>query len=262
MPESCIDPNGTIFTFGSAGLETSFKAMQAANEAKMAAYSLELGSMDLFSSKPEVQKRIAQLNALINMHQAFRDQLKAMDESPVEFHLSNNAPQKGQADTRYVWADDRIEFRMGSGSIGSGILAHELRHGYGHLVGELSGSKFDDPLYDMTDEVVAYKIGALFWSESDAIKFSIGSWGVKEFAKSIESDPLYANLKGKETSLSISAKASDLLNYQTDGTLNAHIRTMNNPNLTIGEALSSFNKVVERSQGFGRYLWGDLLNRK
>ncbi len=72
--------------------------------------------------------------------------------------------QKGfQGGTTYNWNEGRVKFSMGSNSVGSGILAHELRHGYGYLSGEMSGSRYDDPLYDMMDEVVAYKTASLFW---------------------------------------------------------------------------------------------------
>ncbi|PSK86876.1 hypothetical protein B0I18_1192 [Taibaiella chishuiensis] len=259
-PVSNVDYLGDIFTFANAGLQNSYNNLRSDNNSRMAGYTKELGGLDLKTESGA--KRGEELTKLINAHAEFNTQLDAMEQSSAEFHISNEAAPRGfQGGADYNWSEGRVKFSMGSNSVGSGILAHELRHGYGYLIGELSGSRYDDPLYDMTDEVVAYKTASLFGTESDAIKFGVGSWGIKEFAGSIETNG-YRNLKGREVSLTINTPASILINYSKDGSLNNFIKSSNNANLTVGEAISSFNQITKSTQGSERYLWGNQLKRK
>jgi hypothetical protein len=97
---------------------------------------------------------------------------------------------------------------------------------------------------------------------SNPISAVNGSYGIKEFKAGIEAGGGYQYLKGRESPLSISTPASNLLNYSKDPALNNFIKDSNNANLTTGAALSGFNELSRNTQGQPRYLWGDQLKRK
>lgn len=138
-------------------------------------------------------------------------------------------------------------------------LAHEVRHGYGYLVGELSGTRFGiDPLADMTDEVAGYRTGALFTSEAHlALTF-----GVEDF-RPATTDPRskYYYIRDRDVSLSISSPISLMIKYSTDGILNNALKNSINSNISIGEALNIVNKQSLEKTGYNRYLWGENLKR-
>jgi len=251
---------GDIFTFASSSLENRFKDLKNENNIRMSSYINELGGLDINSTDKSVQDRIAVLNGLINSHAQFNSQLDAMDKSSVEFHVSNLKSTVGAAGAFYNWGERKVQFNMGSDNPSLANLSHEFRHGYGFLVGELSGTRYDDPLYDMTDEVVAYKTALLFGSTPSAAVD--GSYGLDQFKKGIETGFGYQNLRGRESSLTVGSPASLLLNYSTDGALNNFIKNSNNINLTTEGALNGFNDLSKKATGVGRYLWGESLKRK
>lgn len=258
-PAMAIDPLGTYFTYETPGLATALKNLQAENERKIQQYNEELGSLDLFSGNSEIQNRAEALKALIGMHEAFRDQLKAMDESPAEFHLSNDIPQNGAAgSTFYNSKEGRVQFNFGGDNPWIATLAHELRHGYGYLSGEIIVSTYDpNEFYDMMDEVVANQTGLLFTSTPN--KAINGTYGLGDFEPATKSGGAYPQLAGKQEQLSISTPIPIFQKYYEDRLINSYLKQNGNPNATVEDAINFINSRVKN--GPPRYMWGDLLKK-
>ncbi len=258
-PGMMVDPDGTYFSFATPGLQTAFNNLQQENNDKIDAYNKELRGLDLLSANKDVQNRIQQINKLIDMHTTFKNQLKAMSESPVEFHISNNSPNgNAAASTSYNFDESRVQFNMGGDSPWNATLAHELRHGYGYLVGEIIVSTYaPNQFYDMVDEVAGNLTGLLFTSAPN--RAVDGSYGIDNFRPSTEPGRTYPHLAGKDEQLSVNTPISVFQKYFKDNLIDSYQKHSGNVNATVGDALNDINSRVKN--GRPRYMWGDLLKK-
>jgi RHS repeat-associated protein len=165
-PISNKDWLGDVFSFASDVIQERYKNLRKTNNSLIMDEALKLGSLDLNSKDKDVQKEIDQLTNLINRRADFNSQLDEMEGSSLVFNLNDN-PNEDPKDRRvgqtsYNYSTGQVDVNLGGHSDRMDVMAHEIRHGFGFLVGEESMSKLGDILYDKTDEVVAYQTGFLF----------------------------------------------------------------------------------------------------
>ncbi|WP_317125507.1 RHS repeat domain-containing protein, partial [Taibaiella koreensis] len=259
-PESMVDPNGEKFTFATAGLEAAFEKLRQQNLEKIEEYNKELKGLDLIGGSAQVQARGASLIALIAMHKAFNKQLDAMEgDQDVEFHLSNETPFDGAAgSTFYNFNEGRVQFNFGGDDPWLPTLAHELRHGYGLLIGEWApAEKYDDVLYDIQDEKEGNKTGLLFTSHpEDAVN---GVYDSQNWDAATGPEGKYGRAKGKYEQLSINSSLTTLSKYSNDKTLTNPVNP--NPNMTVGDVYFRINENLIKNGQKPRYRFGKYLKK-
>jgi hypothetical protein len=145
---------------------------------------------------------------------------------------------------------------MGGDNPINSTLAHELRHGYGYLAGELVASRYPDQFYDMMDEVQGNLTGLLF--TSTPFRAVDGSYGIDDFRPATLPNRSYPNLAGKDEQLSINTSITVFQKYFDNNLINSYLKTSQNLNSTVGDALNNINS---RINGKPRYMWGDLLKK-
>ncbi|MDF2384851.1 hypothetical protein JMG10_25485 [Nostoc ellipsosporum NOK] len=136
------------------------------------------------------------LVGLINAHAQLSSQWDEMEKSDVEFFVSGDPPKPGAGgDAGFNKSRNRIDIKLGNNQKDISLMAHEIRHGYGYLIGEMVGG--GNGLYDQMDEVVAYQAGFLF-ANKDAVKM-VKNGGVAEWFKTTQvTTELYKDLAGSQ----------------------------------------------------------------
>jgi RHS repeat-associated protein len=259
---------GDYFTYANSGVEATYNKMRKENNDKMAGYLSEIYSV-LTSGEKGMGKLLEQLAGLINMHAELNSQWDEMESSAVEFNISDERTLSGSAlgQSYYDATNNRINIDLKDGK-DYGSLVHEIRHGYGYMIGELIGTKnTSDPLYDAMDEVVARNASYLFLDREVANNVVAGVYDVESFVKYAASSPqsVYYHLRNKKEQLALNTTAAIFLNYTSDIYLKKYInRNSGNANLTAGDALNAANAldvkaVPPRSP---QYIFGDALKNK
>jgi RHS repeat-associated protein len=270
-PISKADWLGDYFTWGNSTLQDTYKKLREENNKRMDGYMDELSKLDLTSTDKDVQKKISRLTTLINSHAELNSQWDEMENSGVEFYVSGDkAGRTAGGDTYYNVSNNRIDIRLGKGEKNIVLMAHEFRHGYGFLAGELIGTKDgSDPLYDIKDEVVANNASYLFLDRATADRLADGYYTVDRFADNFSNRSswgIYESIKGKKESLTLNTAAAVFLKYCTDPYVKSYInRNSANTNLTIQDALNASNALDAKAQPprSSQYIFGDALkNRK
>jgi len=119
-------------------------------------------------------------------------------------------------------------------------MAHEFRHGYSYLNGELMPGGM---LTDITDEVNAYKADYLFLDRKTAGLVAGGFYNVDWFNQTkLNTNSSYAALKGKEVALSTNTLASIVMKYNPNDRINFFLNiNKNNANINLKQAMQSLN---------------------
>lgn len=261
-PINKADWLGDYFTWGNSTVEDTYKKMREENNNRINSYLGELINI-LSSGEKGMDKQINQLTALVNMHADLNAQWDEMTSSDVEFYVSSDAPQKGAAgDTYFSSSDNRIDIRLGKSDKNIGTMAHELRHGYGYLAGEMMYG--GNGLYDMTDEVVAYNAGYLFFDRETANQVASGKFNVNWFKTTQMNGESYKILSGKEVSITLNTPAAVYMQYFNDRLANFMLHGIkNNANMTVKNAVDAANEFSQKLNRGNEFRYGEemLKNR-
>jgi hypothetical protein len=252
---------GDYFTWVNGTVKATYSRMREENCRRLDENMKELSTL-LNSTDEKAQQRTQELVTLINGRAELNSQWDEMDTSPVEFYVSSEQPEmKGLAgDASYSVKDMRVNIRLGKAEKDISTMAHEFRHGYGYLNGELTAG--GNGLYDITDEVVANKAGFLM-SNNDAVKaYAQGKVTVEWFKKNHLDSDAYRHLTGREESLTINTPAATYMKYFDDRLARFMIANKNNTNFTVKDAIDAANKFTkEHSNNPIEFRYGDLLKR-
>jgi hypothetical protein len=205
------------------------------------------------------KNRVKQLVNLANRHAEFNNQLDAMEKSSLVFNVSGDAPGDANAagTTKYDWVSGSVKINLGNKWGNKDNMAHEIRHGYGYLVGEEVMSKTTPGLLsDLTDEVVAYQTGYLFTARANDV--ADGKINTEWLKGVIHSDPrariAYLTLLGKETSLTVNTPAATLMGYLSNGEEKQFIQSnLNNANLQAIDVMRAINFRYSQGNGHPPY---------
>lgn len=254
-PINSFDWLGDIITFGNASVEQAYKDLRADNDNRILKYLGELINSDFKTN----DKRTRRLVNLINKHAEFNNQLDKMETSALEFKISADPPKdpNAAATTNYDWSSKSIHINLGNKYSDKENMAHELRHGYGFLIGEMAMSKtMAGLLTDMTDEVAGYQTGFLFTNRANEV--ADGKITVEWFKKLLDTysraKMAYITLLGKETSLTINTLAATLVNYLPTGDEKQIIQdNLNNTNLQAIDVMRAMNSKYSVGPGHPPY---------
>jgi hypothetical protein len=162
-------------------------------------------------------------------------------------------------DTQFSMSENRVNIKLGGHQKDLGTMAHEFRHGYGYLNGEMVGG--GNGLYDQMDEVVAYQAGFLFTTQ-DAIKM-VAEGKVEEWFKTTQvNTDLYRHLTGKEEQLTLNTPAATYMKYYNDRLSLFMQNNKNNANMTVKDAIDAANQFSQNLKKGPEYKYGDLLKNR
>jgi RHS repeat-associated protein len=233
---------GDYFTWGNQSVHDRYDKLRKENNERLAGYMKELAGLDLNSQNKEVQAQIKELSTLINMHTDLNAQYNEMENSDIEFHVTDEHPSDKSTSGEAYYKDNKVNIKIGRDDGNSQNIAHELRHGYSFINGELMAGSM---LYDMTDEVKAYNTGFLFLDRSTANLVAKGYYDNEWFKKNKLDG--YPNLKDKEESLSTNTLASTVMKYYTNERITFLLGiNKNNANLTMRVAMEILNHYSNR----------------
>ncbi|TMI89132.1 MAG: hypothetical protein E6H08_16935 [Bacteroidetes bacterium] len=261
-PVKNMDWLGNYFTWGNATVEETYKKLRLENNSRMEGYMKELE--DVVGSKDKKdQKRTEQLTNLINSHAALNGQWDEMEESNIEFHVNSDMPTtpKAAGETSFDVDERRVEIKLGKSDQKLETMAHEFRHGYGFLKGELMGTKQGiDPLSDMMDEVVAFNAGILFTDMSSVNRVADGYFDINWFKSSkMGTGSPYLGLAGREEQLTLNTQSATYIKYNPSDRISNLIK--NNIN-TITGAIDRINGHDTRNGGTSTYYYGHSLENR
>jgi RHS repeat-associated protein len=262
-PVKNMDWLGDYFTWANSTVEDTYKRLRQENCNRLEGYMKELSGLDLNSEDKKVQKQIKQLVGLINSHADLNSQWDGMENSDVEFHVSSETPSPGAAgDTKYSSSENRINIRLGKSDKNIETMAHEFRHGYGYLNGELIEG--GNGLYDMTDEVAAYNAGYLFLDRGTANLVADGYYNVDWFKNNQMTGNFYKILSGRETSITLNTPAAVYMQYFNDRLANFMLHGMkNNANMTVKDAVNAANAFSQQLKRGNEFRYGeDMLKNR
>jgi RHS repeat-associated protein len=267
-PISKTDWLGDFFTFSNDALQMRYNQMRETNNQNLKNNIEELSSMDLNSEDKKVQKRIEELAYIIDKQNTFNTQLDEMENSLAEFAITDEKPSSlsSQGDTRYDIGRNAIIIRLGKSNPSFSILSHEIRHGYGYLIGELIGGA-DNGSYDISDEVEAYKTSNIFdksGAEKDGLKFEIsGQYTIDYFNKHACGEGGYSYLKNKTTAISVNTLAAAYMKNNPNDRISFILgANKSNANMTVGQAVEILNAHAIKNYGKPAYYFGQYLNKK
>lgn len=185
-----------------------------------------------------------------------------MESSSVEFCVTDQATTNSGAagETSFSTDEKSVNIKLGKDATNISTMAHELRHGYGYLNGEMIGAKGRDPLYDMMDEVTAFNAGFLFLDRKTANLQADGYYNLDWFKNTQMKNPLYSSLAGREQQLTVNTSAATFLQYNPAGRLSSALK--NNANMTVQGAIDYLNFHSEKLYGKPEYYTGTLLNNR
>ena len=248
---------GDYFTWGNQSVKDRYDRLRNENGNRLEGYINELSALDLNSKDEKMQGKIAELQTLIKMHSALNLQWNEMEESGIEFNVTNESPSKKGAGGQTKYESGRVNIKVGVRDDNE-LMAHEFRHGYAFIVGEyMSGGMLDD----ITDEVAAYNVGYLFLERETASLVAKGFYNVYWFKRNMLNSELYKHLEGKEESLSTNTLASIVMKYHSSARISWIISIdKNNANLTIKEAMQKLNSASKRTPP--EFQFEDLLKNK
>ena len=263
-PVSNVDWLGDYFTWANTGLQDMYKQMREENSRRMKGYISELATLDLNSQNGDVQERISQLNGLINSHKDLVGQWDKMEESGVEFYVTDQGAIDGShGATQFNPEKNRINIAFAKNGVNMTTMAHEFRHGYGYLVGELVGTVGADPFYDAMDEVVAHNAGYLFLGPNTVKDVSEGKFNLEWFkTSSIGKNPLYSKLVGRDKQLTVNSTVANFKKYNPDSRIAFVLGFKNNANMTLLEAIEFLNKTSQKSSGRPEIFTGETLKNR
>ncbi len=138
----------------------------------------------------------------VDYARAFAETL-IMQASDQLFHISAVSPLGNTGGTIYDSEMDAVIFEIPGGAFGPlGLIAHEFKHGYQFLTGEIDlGVKglesYGYIFYDQTDEQAAYLRGELFGADHFSIMEIANGYN---YLESIKKDS-FSTLQGKKVSL-------------------------------------------------------------
>jgi len=251
-PISNKDWLGDTFAFASEMIKSRFGNLRKKNNSLMMEEAEQLGNLDLTSKDKNVQRKIEQLENIINRRADFNSQLDEMDNSPLVFNITDNNTTTSAAtgQTGYNYNSEQIDINLAGHSADMQAMAHELRHGYGFLVGEESMSKGKDILADKTDEVVAYQTGFLFnGRENDVANGMITVDWLNHWVKS-DPNAMLAYGALPDVSLSINTPAAVLVNYIGAGFGRDFIlKNISNANLNALDVMKATNSNYSHGPG-------------
>jgi hypothetical protein len=255
-----MDWLGDYFTWSSSSVEDRYKRLRKDNSDLIEQYTKELSSLDLTSTDKNVQKQISELTTLINMHGALSEQWDDMASSGIEFHVSDEVPHNSAAEgeTGFVTKENRVDIRLGPDDkrTGDELMAHEFRHGYGYITGEMMEGNM---LYDMTDEVNAFDAGYIFLDRNTANLVADNYYDINWFKKAELKS--YKNLIGKEESLTINTPAAVVMKYYNNDRISFFMGlNKNNSNMTMKQVMDALNSYSKQNPPEFRY--GNLLSNK
>ncbi|MFC4262331.1 DUF6443 domain-containing protein [Ferruginibacter yonginensis] len=254
---------GNYFTFANSTVENTYNDMRKENTQR--SYDALSKILSLAQSGEKMDKEMESLVSQFNTYSQMDSQWDEMEKSDVEFNISSESPEKGAAaDTRYDADKNRIAIRMGKNEKNISHMAHEIRHGYGYLIGELVGSRSNDPLYDIMDEVVANKNGFAL-SNKAATSMLFNKKVNLDWFKQNQLNPTYSYLSGKEAQLTLNTPAAVFLNYTNDTYIKSYItRNLANVNLTVGDVLKAVNALDAKANPPrpATYVFGDALKNR
>lgn len=114
-------------------------------------------------------------------------------------------------------------------------------------------------LYDIMDEVEAYKAGFLFTTKDAIDLVANGKITLEWFKATKLNTDQYRHLTGLEGQLTINTPAATYMKYYSKDRISWCMQTnKNNANITVKEAIDIANKHSSNSQP--EYRYGDLLN--
>ncbi|MBO9202788.1 hypothetical protein J7I42_21040 [Niastella sp. MAH-29] len=265
-PTSKFDWLGNYFSWANPTVEDTYHKMREENNKRMGRYLSELiSTMKSGEEGKGIDKRINQLAFLINEHADLNSQWDEMEGSNVEFHISSEDPGKGLLglttfDLGKSPKENRVNIKLGKHDKDLMNMAHEFRHGYGIMAGEILGiGGRADPLYDLTDELVAYNTGFLFGDGYAVDHVANGFFDKKWFMQNPEG---YSSIIGKDESLTLNTSAAVYFKYNPNERLSVILGNAKNANLTVKDAMDIINN---HNQGLNRkpvYYYGSLLNNR
>jgi RHS repeat-associated protein len=257
-PIMYFDWLGNVVEYSNSAMEKTYQNMRKENNKLLIKYAEELVDLDFSSADEKVQDHISQLNNLIQYHNDLNSQWDEIENSEVKFIIGSEPNNKDNHGGRAYFDRDSYAIKISlnmDNERSISTLAHELRHGYGYLNGELS---FGKELYDLTDEVVAYNVGALFEGRWSANAVAAGK---RTSAKAISDNPNYSAIKGRYESLTVNTLAATVLKYNPlDSYSDGYIkRNSSNVNLTIGTVMSATNTLDFKGKRPYTFIYGNLL---
>jgi RHS repeat-associated protein len=260
-PIAKMDWLGNYFSWAN-GTEDTYKKMRAKSAELVKGYMSELSKLDLNSTDDKVQGQIKELTTLINMQGELNSQWDAMENSSIEYHVSGDMPANGEGgNTQYVSSESRVDINLGKNTGNISIMAHEFRHGYGYLDGEMIAG--GDGLYDMSDEVVAYNAGFLFADRQTANLVAKGYYDVNWFKSNMMKLSIYKDLTGKDEPMSLGAKAAEYASTHDDYLSHFININRNNSNIvTVKDAIDAANAFSKDHGQQPKYQYGQMLGNK
>jgi len=145
-------------------------------------------------------------------------------------------------ETSFDINNKRINVNLGPIGTNLSVMAHEFRHGYGYLNGELLGAKGTDPLYDIMDEVVVVNAGHLFLDKKTAAGVANGRFNLDWFKSTAKSKGDCAALVGRKEQLTTNTSAADFIKYNPSSKISFVVGFKNNSNMTLMQAIDFLNK--------------------
>lgn len=248
---------GNYFTWANEDVHERYNRMREENNNLIKSYFAELAGLDLTSKDVDVQSKIEQLGSLLDQHIELNGQWNEMEESGAEFYVSDQNPGgNAVGDAGYNYDKKRFDIRVGKDVGNFETMAHEIRHGYGYLNGEIMSDKLTN---DMTDEVVAYNVGFLFLGRGVANNVIKGMFDIKWFKKIYLKN--YKNLEGKEESLTVNTLASTVMKYNFRSRIAGYLNlNPGNANLTLKEVMEALNKYSDSDHP--EFIYQNLYNKK
>lgn len=175
-PVRYIDPSGMEFTEGSEKYLSKFvtsvqKRIDDINK-DIAQKQIELSTE--VKNQAKIEKKITELENKRALYMEVLDEIEVLKNSNQVYNIYKDSkycipsdPRTGEggvARSGFMFNSKTLQFDIILCYYDERFMSHELKHAYQFEIGELSSGHSPDgqPFYDRTDEVEAYKRGALF----------------------------------------------------------------------------------------------------
>jgi RHS repeat-associated protein len=254
------DPLGDYFTYG-GDTKNTYNEMRKKNNEKLAGYIGEIVQTLVSGEKGKaIDKKIKSLTNAASMHAELNSQWNEMENSAVEFRLSNENPGMGSTTMGGTsFERGKVEIRLGKNEHNIMTMSHEVRHGYGYLNGELVAG--DHGTYDAMDEVEATKVSYLFSSDQSQVNETLsGKVTYNYWYNLVKNGSAYKTIRDKNEQISVNTVAADYLKHNPGISLNLQLPYVlsihkNDPNYTVKDAINDIRaKNPNSNLGYGEML--------